>query len=110
MHLFAQLCDEVQPLGDQELLAQQLGEVAFIAKEFADQSCSEFGNGTPIIDVAGCEAKGQQLTLIVDDQVQLEAIKPAHRGFATRGSSIKDVVLMDAGVVADSKRGGVDKA
>jgi hypothetical protein len=31
----------------------------------------------PIIDVARCEAKGQQLALIVDDQVQLEAKEPA---------------------------------
>ena len=64
----------------------------------------------PIIDVAGGETIGQYLALIVDDQVQLEAVKPAHRGLATSGSTSKHPMLMDAGIVADRKGSGVDEA
>ena len=93
VHLFAQFRDEVQSVGHQQLLGQRLGEIAFIAKEFAHQTCGELGNRMPIIDVARCEAKGQQLALVVDDQVQLEAVKPADRGLATSGSTGKDPML-----------------
>ena len=110
MHLFAQLGDEVKALGDQQLLGQGLGEIAFVAKEFAHQSCGQFGNGMPIIDVAWRQAKGQQLTLIIDHQVQLEAVEPADGGLATCGAAGKHPMLVDAGIVADGKRGGVDEA
>jgi hypothetical protein len=58
VHLFTQFGDEVQPLADQELLGEGLGEIAFIAKELADESCGQLGNRMPIIDVARGEAKG----------------------------------------------------
>jgi len=63
-----------------------------------------------IIEVARGHAERQDLALIIDHQVQLEAIKPAHRGLATSGTSIKDPMRVDAGVVADGKRGGVNEA
>lgn len=37
VHLFTQLGDELEPVGDQPLLGQWLGEIAFVAKEFAHQ-------------------------------------------------------------------------
>jgi hypothetical protein len=107
---FTQFGDEVQSLGDQQLLGQRLREIALVAKELARQAFHEFGKRMPIIDVAWSEAKGQDLALVIDDQVQLEAIESADRGLATCGSSLKDPMLMDASVVADGKRGGVDKA
>lgn len=36
VHLFTQLGDEVQTVGDQQLLGEWLREIAFIAKELAD--------------------------------------------------------------------------
>src|SRR5438045_6391103 len=98
VHLCAQLGDEVQAVGHQQLLSERLGEIAFVAKEFAHQAFRQLGNGMPIIEVARGEAKGQELALIVDNQVQLEAVKPANRGFATSGSSGKDAVLVDTSV------------
>ena len=58
MHLLAQLGDELKPLGDQQLLGQWLGEIAFVAKELTHETCGQFGNGVPIIDIAWGEAKG----------------------------------------------------
>src|SRR5437773_2095770 len=97
-------------MSDQQVLGQRLGEIAFIPKELADESCGELGNGVPIIDVAWGEAKGQQLTLIVDDQVQLEAEEPAHRGLATCSAPSKDPMGVNAGIVTDGKGSGVDEA
>ena len=68
VHLFAQLGDELEPVGDQQLLGQRLGQIAFVAKEFA------------------------------------------HRGLATSSTAIKDAMGVNAGIVADGKRSGVDEA
>ncbi len=80
MHLFAQLGDEVKSLCDQQVQGQGLGEITFIAKELACKSCGQLRNRVLIIDVAWGQAKGQLLPLIIDDQVQLEAVEPADRG------------------------------
>lgn len=64
-------------MGHQQVLGQGLGEIAFVPKKFADESCGQLGNRMPIIDVAGCEAKGQELALIIDNQMQLEAEEPS---------------------------------
>ncbi len=53
MPLFPQFGDEVQPVGDEELLGERLREIAFGAFELAHQACGQLGNGMPIIDVAG---------------------------------------------------------
>ena len=36
VHLFAQFGDELEPLGDQQLLGEWLREIAFVPKELAD--------------------------------------------------------------------------
>ena len=58
-------------------MRQRLGEIAFVTKEFADEAFDQLGNGVPIIDIARRQAKGQQFALIIDDQVQFEAVEPA---------------------------------
>src|SRR5205823_6572904 len=73
-------------------------------------ACGEFGNGMSIIDIAWGQAKGQDLALIVDDQVQLKAVKPVDRGLATSSTAIKDAMGVNTGVVADGKGSGVDEA
>lgn len=109
MHLFTQLGDEVQAVSHQQVLGQRLGKITFVAKEFAHEAFRQLGNRMSIIDIAGRQAKGYQLALVIDNQVELEAVKPANRGFATSGSSGKDAVLVDAGVVTDGKGSGVDE-
>ena len=54
-----------------------------------------------IIDGAWCQAEGQQFALIIDDKVQLEAVEPADRGFATCSMSGKDAMLVDVGIISD---------
>ena len=64
-------------MGHQELLGEWLREIALVSKEFAHEAFGQFGNRVPIIDVAWGEAKGQQLALVIADQMQLEAEEPA---------------------------------
>jgi hypothetical protein len=45
-------------VGHQQVLGQRLGKIAFVAKEFAEQSFGQLGNGIPIINVARGQAKG----------------------------------------------------
>ena len=94
----------------QELLSQRLGEIALGAFEFACESCDQFGNGLAIIDVTRSQAKGHQFALIIDDQVQLEAVEPAHRRLATCSPPSTHPVLVNAWVATDRKGGGVDEA
>ena len=103
----AQFGDELKPVGHQELLSEWLREIAFITKEFANQACGELRNRVSIIDVPWRQAERQDLALIVDDQVQLEAIKPADRGLATSSTAVKDAMGVDARITADGKGGGV---
>jgi len=55
-------------------------EIAFVAEELAEQVFGHPSQRSAIIDVTWGEVNRQQLTQIVDDQVQLES-KPAHRVF-----------------------------
>jgi Thioredoxin like C-terminal domain len=55
-------------VGHRQVLSQGLGEIAFIPKEFSHESFGQLRNGIPIIDVAGRRAKGQHLTLVIDEQ------------------------------------------
>jgi hypothetical protein len=63
-----------------------------------------------MIGVTECKTIVEKLALVIDDQMQLEAEEPAHRGFATSGWCSKDWVLKDTWVLAVSKRDGVDEA
>jgi hypothetical protein len=91
----AQLGDQVQSLGDQQLLGQWLREIAFVAKKLAHQAFRELRNRMPIIDIARGQAKGQDLTLNARDQVQLEAVEPAHRGLAPSSTLVKDAIACE---------------
>ena len=65
MHLFTQFGDELQPLGDEQVLGQRLGQIAFVPHALAEQPFGEFGNRLPIIDIARRQAKGQEFTLVI---------------------------------------------
>src|SRR5215210_2373630 len=45
---------------------------------------------------------------VVEDEVQLEAKEPAHRGLATLSKTGKDLVPVNAMIIADRQGGGVD--
>lgn len=84
-HVFTQAGDELQPLFKQELRQGREPRDPPVSKELASQSLDQLGNRFSIFDVARSQTTCQQFTLIVDGQVQFEAIKPAHTALATPG-------------------------
>ena len=86
-----------------EVVKQWLRDVAFIAKQFAPESLGHMGHRLTVIDIAWCQVKGEQLALVVDNEMQLEAVEPAHRVLATSGQTGKDLVAVDPSVVTDSQ-------
>ena len=60
------------------------------------------------MDIAGGQLQGDDLIVGVEDEVQLEAEEPAHRGLATLSQTGEDLVPVDAMIVADRQGRGVD--
>ncbi len=108
-HVFAEFGNQVKAVSHEQLFSKGLREIAFVAKEFAKEVSSQLGNGVPIIAVAGRQTEGEQVALIIDHQVQLEAKEPANGSLATSRSSGKDPMLMNASVVTDFQRGRIDE-
>jgi len=109
-HILAQLGDEMKSLQDQEVFGQCLGDIAFIAEKLAKEATYQAGNRLTVVGVARSETEGQQLAPVVHDQMEFEAVKPTHRGFAAARVGAKDPMLVDARGMADGERGRVDEA
>ena len=109
LHVFAQAGDEVESLF-KEQLRQGSGNVAAIPKQLAAQSFHQLGNRSAIIDIAWRQATGQQVTAIIDGQVEFEAEEPTHAAFAAFGIGGKDAMLTDAPGITDFQRGRVNEA
>ena len=108
VHVLANLGDQLQaPLP--ELVKQSMGNVAAIADQLAGQTPSQLRYRFAIIRVAGGDPEGEQFALVVDDQVELETVEPAHRGFAAPGDVLEDFVAVNAALVADHQRSRIDE-
>ena len=77
-------------------LRQGVGNIPFVAEEFAKQGLGQAWDRLTVIHIAGREAKLQKFALIVHHQVQFEAKKPASRGLPPRCQASKHFVAMDA--------------
>ena len=108
LHVLAQAGDEMNVLG-QELVGERLGDVTLVAEQLAKEPSGQVGHRPAVIDIAGRQVESQQLAAIVDHQVQLEAKEPAYRGFASGGQPGKHFVPVNAPVVADRQRGGINE-
>lgn len=94
-HVLTQPRDEVESLLKKQL-GERSGDVASVANEFAAQSLDQERNRTAIIHISWSQATGQQLSLVIDRQMEFEAKEPAHSRLAASGLSCKDPVLTDA--------------
>ena len=56
-----------------------------------------------VVRVTGGETEGEQLATVIDDQMELEAVEPPHRGLAAAGVDPEDAVLLDARGMANTK-------
>jgi hypothetical protein len=87
-----------------------VGDVAAVTEQLAEETPHQARHRAAIIDIARREAKGQEFAAIIDEQMQLEAVEPADRGFAAAGVDGEDLVLTDARVLTDGERCRVDEA
>jgi hypothetical protein len=75
-------------------------DVSFVANEIAKEPLTQRRDGMTVIHIARSEAKCEDLSLVVDHQVEFEAEKPARGGFAALRESGKDLVAADARILA----------
>ncbi len=92
-----------------QLFKQGLRDITTVTEQFAQQVLGHVRHRLAVVGVRRRELKRQQLTLVVDNQVEFEAKVPAHRVFTPPRLSLKVFVRMGTTGVADVKRGGVDE-
>ena len=108
LHVFAQGRDQLQAPFE-ELLKEGLREIATVADQLTPQIVAHLWHRFAVIYIARRELKSQQFTLVIDNQMELEAIEPAHTALAACGHISKEPMAADALVVADGQRGRIDK-
>src|SRR5450432_3466862 len=106
----AQSGDEVDAVGDEQVLGEGLRAGAAIAEALAEETPHQAWHGTAVVDGAAAEAEGPELATVVDDHVELAPLAAADRGLAAAGVAREDAVLPTARRVADGPRRRVDQA
>ena len=89
-----------------------LADVPFVSHQFSEDLLDEglVPQRLPIIDIAGGDHEVQQVSLLVADQMQFEAVEPAHGALPSLGKPLEDLMKMDALVPAYTQRGAVHEA
>ena len=107
-HVPLELCDQVYVI-DEEHLKEVLADVSPVREEFSEEPFREppVLQGFPVVYIARGELPLDDLATVVDDQVQLEAIEPAHRALALGRPPLHRLVLLLALDVAGDQRRGV---
>ena len=108
LHVSLELGDQVYVI-DKEHLKEVLADVPPVCEELAEELLGEppVLQRLPVIDIARSELPTDDLAPVVDDQVQLEAIEPAHRALALGRPPLHRLVLLLALDVAGDQRRGV---
>ncbi len=102
-------------LGDQlespfvQRLKQGLRDSTTVTKQLAQQVLGHVRYWFAVVGVRGCQLERQQLTLVVDKQVEFETKVPAHRVFTPPRLPLKDFVCMSTAGMADVQWCRVDK-
>jgi hypothetical protein len=104
------LVDKPHPLLDEKPLSERLRNVPLIPKELAEEAFGEEGDWRAVIHIPFGKAEGEQLARVVDDEMELEPIEPAHRGLAASGIHREDPMLRDPSVLADDEGSRVHEA
>ena len=80
----------------EEHLKKVLADVPPVGKEFPEESLRKLSvlQRFPVIGAAWRELPLYNLSPLIDDQVQLEAVEPTHRALALRGPSPHGPVLL----------------
>jgi hypothetical protein len=107
-HVLADFRDELQSLLP-EFQKESLGHVAPIPNEFTRQAVGQGRDGLTVVNIAWGQAKGPSRPPVVDHQMQLEPVEPAHGGLAAPRDLLEYLVTVDAAVVTDDQGRGIDE-
>ena len=94
---FMFLRTRVNSVRRQQVFGQLLADIALVAEQLAGQVAGQRWDRRGVI--AGGQLQGDDLIVVVEDEVQLEAEEPAHRGLATLSKTGEDLVPVDAMIV-----------
>ena len=108
VHVGLEFGDELQAASE-KLLEEGMRAVAFVAKQLAEEVFGELVHRFTVIDAGWCDTTGQQLTAIIDDDMQLEAKEPAYRTASTRGQQLKHPMLVDPAIMTDPDGRRIDE-
>src|SRR5215472_14901078 len=84
-------------------------QIAFIPDQFAKQALGQVRNRTAIIHSGGSQTAGEDLALVVDHQMEFEAVEPIHRVLPALGQPGSVAMVLDAAVMTDDQLGRIDK-
>ena len=110
LHVFLDAGYELRPLAPKHL-KKIFRDVASVGIQLAVKLLAEFCSQLRV--VVGYIPRSQhergKFTPLIDDQVEFEAVEPAHTAFASGGNTFEDFVSPNPVVVADNHLGGVDE-
>ena len=98
--VFAYVGEECEPLRPEDIM-QHVGNRAPIPEGLAKEPLGEAGDGAAVIDMPWSEPKGQECSLIIDDEMQCEAKEPAHGRLVPRRPALADLMTGNAAVMTD---------
>ena len=107
-HVVPDLGDELHPI-DEEELGELFADIALIGKQLPEDPVQEpfaLQRG-PIIGTGLSDGEIEYFALVVYDDVQLEAMEPAHGRFPRIGNSLEDFVAANALIFADADGRGI---
>src|SRR3569623_2413364 len=76
-------------------MREVLADVAFVAEQFAEQVPGQVWHRRGVTDVAGRQGERDDLTLMIEHQMQLEAEEPARAGLAAPGQAGNHPLAVD---------------
>ena len=108
LHIALQLRNQLDAVHE-ELGEEILADVPLVADKFSEDLLDEgfVPQRLAVIDIAGREHKVQEVSLLVADEMQFEAVEPSHRALATLGKPFEHLVDMDSLIPADAQRRAV---
>ena len=89
----------------QSLREEFAADVALVGVEGAGQVLGHRVEHGAVGGVAGGDFQRHDLALVVDHEVQLEAVEPAHAGLAACGEALEHLMAVNAAIVADGELG-----
>lgn len=109
LHVPFHLCHQVYVVNE-EHLEEVLADIPPVGEEFPEESLGKRPvlQRFPVVDVSRRQLPLDDLPLVVNDQMQLESIEPAHRALSLGGPSLHGLVLLLPLDVAGHQGRGVD--